>query len=335
MTERFKRVAIIGADCVSVSIALGLKAQTEPPEIFGFDDGVAQANEARALGAFDQVKLRPGPACRDADLVVVAMPLSAISQIFSAIAPHLQPGCLVTDTAHLKGPVMRWAEERLPKSVTFVGGHPVLNPAVVCSRSLEGLEEASADLLRETLYCFTPPLGITGEALDAFAGLARSLGAQPFFIDVNEHDGMQAGVEGLPDLLAVALLRATVDTPGWQEMRKFADRRFASATAAVEAPRERSAATFLNRENVTLRLDVLLRELMHLRDLLTREDEEKLDEAFTAAAGGRTRWREEREQGMWVRERAIRTDDVPSAGEQLKRMFLGGLSSRPKKDQDG
>ena len=31
----FKRVAIIGTNCISVSIALGLRAQTEPPEIVG------------------------------------------------------------------------------------------------------------------------------------------------------------------------------------------------------------------------------------------------------------------------------------------------------------
>lgn len=329
----FKQVTIIGADCISVSIALALKAQAQPPKIIGYDTDRAKADLARAKGAFDRMERMPGPACRNADLVIVAVPLPVISEIFAAIAPHLQPGCFVTDIAHLKSPVLRWAEEFLPQNVHFVGGHPILNPAIVGSRSLDELETASGDLLKETLYCLIPPAGVSGAVIDIFSGLALALGAQPFFIDVTEHDGMQAGVEGLPDLLAVALLQATVDTPGWQEMRKFADRRFADATSAADPAHERSTAVFLNRQNVLLRLNALLGELAHLRDLLIQEDADALEDVFVATAEGRTRWLEERKRGMWIIERAIRMNDVPSAGEQFKRMFLGGRPGRPSKKE--
>jgi len=117
----FKRVAIIGADCISVSIALGLKAQKEPPEIIGYDTDAVAADLARARGAFDQVERKPGRACRDADLVIVAVPLTRLRETLATIAPHLQPGCLVTDTAYLKAPVLRWAEELLPEGVFFAG----------------------------------------------------------------------------------------------------------------------------------------------------------------------------------------------------------------------
>jgi len=243
----FKRVAIIGTDCISASIALGLKAQKRPPEITGYDADPVAADLARAEGAFDRVERRPGRACQDADLVIVSVPLTSMREVFTVIAPHLQPGCLVTDTARLKTPVMRWAEELLPESVFFMGGHPVLNPTIVGIEPLEGLEAASADLLREALYCFTTPVRTSSAVIDAFAELAQVLEAYPFFIDVTEHDGLQAGVEGLPDLLAIALLRATVDTPGWQEMRKFAGYRFAAATEAAEDAHERHTAVFLNR----------------------------------------------------------------------------------------
>ena len=125
----FKQVAIIGADCISVSMALGLKAQSEPPRIVGYDANLATANLALSKKAFDQVERRLDRVCRNADLIVVAVPLAATGDTFAAIAPSLEAGCLVTDTAYLKAPVMRWAAERLPRNVFFVGGHPVLNPA--------------------------------------------------------------------------------------------------------------------------------------------------------------------------------------------------------------
>lgn len=330
----FKQVAIIGVDYISVSIALGLKAQKKPPKIIGHDADTAAANFARSKGVLDRVERRIGRVCQSADLVIVAVPLSAVRETFAAIAPHLQPGCFVTDTARLKAPVMRWAEELLPENVFFVGGHPIPNPAIVGFDPLEALEVASADLLKGALYCFILPTGIPGTVVDVFTGLARALEAYPFFIDVTEHDGLQAGVEDLSDLLAVALLRATVDTPGWQEMRKFAGRRFATATKAAADAHERHATVFLNRENVLLRLDVLLSELVRLRDRLAQDDAESLEEAFAAAAEGRAHWIEEREQGLWSKERAINTDHIATSRERLSQMIVGGMITRMSKGQD-
>jgi len=330
----FKQVAIIGANCISVSIALGLKAQKEPPKITGYDAEAVAADLARAQKAFDQVERQPGRACRNADLVIVAVPLPAIRETLVAIAPHLQPGCLVTDTARLKAPVMHWAEELLPESVSFVGGHLVPNPTIVGFDSLEGLDAASADLLKGALYCFTTPYRTSNAVINACARLAEALGACHFFIDVTEHDGLQAGIKELPDLLAIALLRATVDTPGWQEMRKFAGYRLAAATEAADDAHERHTAVFLNRENVLRRLNVLLRELVHLRDLLTQDDAERLENIFVEAAESRARWLEERVQGMWTRERAGYAGNIPAAGEQIKQMLFGNMTTRLKKKAD-
>ena len=249
----FNRVAIIGTNYTSLSIALALKAEKEPPEIVGYDSEKLPADLARAQGAFDRVERKPGQACEDADLVIVAEPLTTIRETFADISPHLKPGCLVTDLARLKGPVMQWAEELLPDNVIFVGGRVILNPAVVGSDPIEGLDEASDDLLAEALYCFTTPPGTSNAVINTLTDLAHVLNAHPFFIGVTEHDGLQSGVEGLPDLLSIALLRATVDTPGWEEMRKFAGHRFATATTIITETTdidERHTAAFLNREHI-------------------------------------------------------------------------------------
>jgi prephenate dehydrogenase len=330
-----KRVAIIGTDCISVSIALRLKAQEGPPEIIGYDAKVVVADLARARGAFDRVERKPGRACQNADLVIVSVPLHDIRETFSAIAPHLEPGCLVTDTARLKAPVMRWAEEILPEGVLFVGGHLIPNPVIVGFDSHKDLETASADLLKGALYCFVPPPKTPGPVIDVCTELAETLEAYPLFIDVTEHDGLQAGVEGLLDLLAIALLRATVDTPGWQEMRKFAGSRFAVATEAAVDAYERHSAIFLNRENILHRLDFLLNELVYLRNLLTQDDAEPLGKAFTTAIEGRANWIREREEGMWAKRHDLNMDKLPTAGERIGQLIFGDrLTSRLKEWPD-
>ena len=330
----FKQVAIIGVNPITVSIAMGLKAQKEPPSIVGYDPERVAAKLAQAQGAFDRAERKPGPTCEEAELTIVATPLTGIRETFAAIAPHLRPGCLVTDTARLKTPVLQWAEELLPESVSFVSGRPILHPVIVGDAPLEEME-ARADLLKEALYCLTPPPGGAGAGVDALARMIKTLGAHPFFIDATEHDGLQTGVEELPDLLAAALLRATVDTPGWQEMRKFASNRFAAATELAEGAHERRAALFLNRRNAINRLDILLNELTRLRDLLAQGDEKLLEEALTTAAGSRARWLHERKQGLWGTEQTINTENMPTLGDKMAEMFLGGSLSRRLKERPG
>ena len=321
------RVAIIGINLFSASMAFGLKAYKEPVEVIGYDADPAAADMAKVRGAFDSVSRKPGPACEGADLVIVAEPLASIGQAFAAIAPHLERGAVVTDTARLKAPVLRWADDFLPEHVSFIGGHLIPNPAVVGLRPLEGLDDASADLLREALYCFTAAPSSSSGAIDVCAWLAYALGTHPLFMDVTEHDGLQAGVEGLPDLLTIALLRATIDTPGWEEMRKFAGSRFVSVTESINDT-ERHPSLFLNRENLLHRLDALMEELMRLRGVLSRGDEEALVEAVTEAAQGRSRWMRERRKGVWSEDGTFDTRSVSGTTEQLGRMFLGNLATR-------
>jgi prephenate dehydrogenase len=319
----FERIAIIGADPISISIALALKGLKEPPTIFGYDSNAVVADLARVKGAFDRVERKPERAVQDADLVIVAVPLSEVREMLAAIAPSLRPESIVTDTARLKGPVLGWAHELLPENTHFIGGHPILNPAAVGLEPLRSLDDASPDLLRGALYCLVAPRGAAGPALNGLTELIEVLEAQPFFIDAVEHDGMQAGVEQLPDLLSTALLLSTVGTPGWEEMRKFAGRRFAEATEAGGDPHEDRAAIILNRENLVLRLNGLLSELMRLRDLLSATDSEALAQRFAAAEQGRAGWIEDRAKGMWGRVDVPGMDDLPTSGDRIGRLFFG------------
>jgi len=322
------RIAIIGIDLVSASVAYALQEHEETVELVGYDADPAIADLAKVRGAVNDVRRNPGPACEGADMVIVAEPLADMENTFAAISSHLEQDTIVTDMARLKAPVLRWAEDLLPNRVSFVGGHLIPNPAVVGLRDLEGLDDAAAGLLNKALYCFTTSPSTSGTAIDVCSWLAYTIGAVPFFIDVKEHDGLLAGVEGLPDLLTVALLRATVDTPGWEEMRKFAGRRFATATEAVDDVRLRHPSMFLNRENILHRLDGLIEELMRLRRLLAQGDEGALEKTLTEAADGRSRWMRERRKGMWTEDDAFDTKDVPGAAKQLGRMIFGNLASR-------
>src|SRR5690606_11765299 len=148
--------------------------------------------------------------------------------VLAAIAPELRAGCVVAALGPVLQPRLAHAAGALPADRHFVACHPVLNPAHLHTGEA-GLEAASADLFAGGLWALAPAPNCAPEALKLVADVARLLDAFPYFVDPAEHDGLTAVTEGLPALMACALLRAAAASPGWSETRKVAERSFATA----------------------------------------------------------------------------------------------------------
>lgn len=321
------RVTIIGLGCVGSSIGLALRRYEPSLEVMGHDKEPAVARKAVQSGAVSKTHWNLPAACEGAGMVILALPLPAVRDTLEVLGPHLEEGCVVTDTASLKVPVLEWARKFLPAHVRFVTGLPIPGPKVPITASLTGPDAARADFFEGGFYCVTPAADTDPEAVDALLGLIQAIGARPLFMDPVECDGLQAGAVDLPTFIAVALLRTLIDAPGWEDMRKLAGYDFASLTGPViaDATSWRMAA-LLNRENLLRRLDMFLMEVERIRQWLQESDERALEEAYAQVAAGRSRWLKERAEGM--HEERGEPAQVPGMGEQMAQMFFGGLFRR-------
>lgn len=327
------QVAIIGLGCVGTSIGLAVRQEEPDVEIVGHDIEPSHARQARKMDAVHRTHWNLPAACEDANLVVLALPLSAIEETMEAIGPHLKEGCVVTDTAPLKVPVLEWAREHLPEYVLYAGGFPVPSPAFDDVRPLKGAETASAALFANSLYCITPAPDTDSHAVEILLELIDDLSAKPLFLDPVEHDGLQAGVGTMPALIAVALLQSTINSPGWREMRKVAGHDFAAlAQLAAANPQGRRETAQLNRESLLRRLDMFMEEIEHLRRWLLEGNEESLEEAYTVAAEDYERWRIERAEGKWGESPSL--GEMPGFGEHIGRILFGGLAGRRPPEEE-
>ena len=328
------RVTIIGLGCVGTSIGLALRKQEPALQVMGHDAIQDYAREAQRMGAVNKTPRNLPAACEGAGMVILALPLPAVRKTLEVLGPHLAEGCVVTDTAALKVPVVEWAREHLPDHVRFVAGMPIPGPAVGEGELLVGPEAARADLFEGGLYCVTSTHDTDPEAVTLLLELARMLGARPLFLDPVEHDGLQAGVADLPALIAVALMAATVDSPGWMEMRKMAGYEFAALTSPAAADLDsRREAALLNRENLLRRLDMFLAQMGRVRQWLLESDERALEKLYTRAAAGRARWLEKRSAGTW--EETPDMSNIPGLKEHFSQMLFGELfRRRPPREDD-
>jgi prephenate dehydrogenase len=315
------RITIVGLGLIGGSIGLALHQTGNDYEVVGHDREHTVASQARKRGAVSKAEWNLISACEGADLIVLATPVMAVKETLTAIAPYLKPGCLVTDTASIKGPVMAWAQEILPETVHFVGGDPIISQEASTGGSLPtGIEGARADLFQGGLYCLTPSPETAPQAVQLATDLVHLLGARPFFLDAAEHDGLVAGIDHLPFVLSAALMGTTITSPAWREMRKLAGDAFQSVTrfSSGDAAIYRDAC-LTNGENIVRWIDACLARLKELREVIVAQEAEELEETFEEAMSVRDEWLRDRAEGRW--EPAEETPASPPERSFMRRLI--------------
>lgn len=101
----FSRVAILGTGMIGGSLAAALRSRMPAVERIGF--GVEpDISRAMALGLFDRCAASVAEAVRDADLVVLAAPITVNCSLLAEILPHLRADAVLTDVSSVKGPIV-------------------------------------------------------------------------------------------------------------------------------------------------------------------------------------------------------------------------------------
>jgi len=278
-----RRIAIIGLGLIGGSMGLALKKVADL-ELVGFARRPEVASKALSIGAVDRAEGNLLSAVEDASLVIIATPVVAIKEILAQIGERLSQGCIVTDTASTKAQVMGWAEEFLPSSVSFIGGHPM------AGKEASGIEAADGALFAGCTYCLVPGRRATAEAIDALEGLVGQIGAKPILLDASEHDSLVAAISHLPLLLSAALVSATTRSPSWPKMAKLAATGFRDLTRLASGNPEMSRDICLtNREPILHWIDEYIKELGEFRRLVS-EGGQEMEQAFIRTRQGRERW---------------------------------------------
>lgn len=321
------QITVLGLGPIGMSIGLALAAQKEGLVRFGNDRDLTLMRRAEKIGAFDKTAVNLHAAVQDAGVVVLALPVDEIEETIKLISEDLRAGAVVVDTSPVKVAIGEAAQRLLGPDRYFVTLTPSINPLYL-EEVAEGVDAAHADLFKNSSMTITSPPGTHPGAIELAVDLAGLLGSKPYFADPLESDGLMAASHTLPTLLAAALVHTAMDQPGWAEGRKLAGQRFFLTTRPVGSLDESKSlgqSALMNTENVTRALDTLIGSLQNLREMITRQESEALDEYLRQARDSRELWLQQRRSANWETETA---PTAPSAGDLLGRLV--GL--HPKKD---
>jgi len=325
------QITIIGLGQIGASIGLALKARGANIHIVGNDKDSQTGKAAQKAGAVDDFKYNVPDSVQNAGVVILALPFGEVRETLELIAPDLQEGTLILDTAPSKGTVAAWATELIPQGRFYVGLTPAIHPDYLHGIEF-GLNAARADLFEKGVMVVTVPPRTPENVFNLTMDFINLLGSLPLLMDTAEADGVLGTVQILPQLAAAALLDATLDKPGWQETRKLAGRPYAIVTSGLayhdDAASLREAA-LENRENVVRLLNSYIASLISLRDEIDENDRDALGKRLGDAWAGRVRWFDERTEADWLNKEGQRID-APTFGDRMNQMLFGSMADRMK-----
>lgn len=326
------QITIIGLGQIGGSIGLALGGQKSALKRVGHDKKTDVERAALNKGAVDEVKHNLPSAVREADIVMLCLPLSQMRETLELIAPDLKEGAVVMETAPVKREVIQWSAQLIPAGRHYVGLVPALNPEMLHDVKF-GLEAANADLFKKGLMVIDAPHGTSGKVVQLASDLASLLGASPILADPAESDGLMARMHLLPQLAAAALLNATVDQPGWQEARKVGGRPYAAVTAGLAYQDEIDSLRMLSlqdRHNIVYYLNVMIAALSGLREDIEAGDEDGVAARLEQALEGRNRWIRDRLLADWQPTDDRPQLDIPTFAER----FFGTAIYRPPQQEE-
>ncbi|UCH36423.1 MAG: prephenate dehydrogenase/arogenate dehydrogenase family protein [Armatimonadota bacterium] len=201
----FDCAAIIGAGLIGGSIGMALRERGIASHVVAVARSEETLRLAVSRGAADRATLSLSEAAAEADLVILATPVSLIIEHVAAIAEMIADECLVTDVGSVKGPIVAAAEESLPCAGRFVGGHPL------AGSERKGIAAARSDLLDGATWVLTPTRVTDEDALNRIEDLVARLGARSLLLSPQEHDVLVGRTSHLPHVVAAALMRVVAE----------------------------------------------------------------------------------------------------------------------------
>ncbi len=271
------KLLIIGVGFMGGSLALALKRGGFEGEIFGIDINENAINKAKELGVikdgsvdYSFIKdIEP-------DIVVLASPVRTFRDIAKRLSGIIKEDCLVTDLGSVKGKLVYDLEKILGKR--YVGSHPI------AGTEKSGVEYSRGDLFINKKIIITPTENTDKEFLKRTEDIWRFTGGIIEYMDPMLHDWVFGAVSHLPHAVAFALIDALIRMSDEIDLFKYPGAGFKDFSRIAGSDPVMWRDIFLeNKENVLKAINVYIKSLEKLRELIEREEENELTEFLKEA----------------------------------------------------
>ncbi len=275
---QFNRIALIGIGLIGSSIARDVKALGLANEVVISSRSAETLKRAEELGLGTHYVSSAAEAVKDADLVIVSVPVGSSGAVAEQIAPNLKPGAILTDVGSTKASVIAQMSPFVPEGVHFIPGHPL------AGTEKSGPDAGFAGLFRDRWCIFTPLPETDAQALDRLKAFWIALGSRIDEMDPQHHDKVLAIVSHLPHIIAYNIVGTADDleTVTESEVIKYSASGFRDFTRlAASDPTMWRDVCLHNKDAILEMLARFSEDLAYLQRAIRWGEGDKLFELFT------------------------------------------------------
>ena len=283
----FEQLGLIGCGLMGGSFALALKKAGLVKRVVGYSKSPTTTERARQMGVIDVEAPSALLAVSGADIVLVAVPVSASEATFKSIKHMVTPKMLIMDVGSTKGDVVEAAQRGLREQIgSFVPAHPI------AGKELAGVEHADADLYRGKQVILTPVARTLTVQLKQAQDIWSAIGCKVVQMSPESHDAAFAAVSHLPHLLSFALMNAIHDHPNGREFLSLAGPGFRDFTRiAASDPKIWRDILMANRDELLAQSQLFQAQLQAFEALMSSGDAQALETQIAQASATRAHWR--------------------------------------------
>ena len=274
----FGKIALVGIGLIGSSLARVIAREGLAGHVAISTRSAATLARAEELKLGDSYSTDAKEAVRDADLVIVSVPVGSSGAVAEQIAPALKPGAIVTDVGSTKGSVIAQMAPHMPAGVHFIPGHPL------AGTEKSGPDSGFAELFENRWCIFTPPPGTDPAALEKLAAFWRACGSNIDVMDADHHDRVLAIVSHLPHIIAYNIVGTASDLEevAEGEVIKYAASGFRDFTRlAASDPTMWRDVCLHNKDAILEMLARFSEDLAFLQRAIRWGDGDKLFDLFT------------------------------------------------------
>lgn len=283
----FEQLGLIGCGLMGGSFALALKRAGLVKRVVGYSKSPSTTERARQLGVIDVEAPSALLAVSGADIVLLAVPVSATEATFKAIRHLVGPATLIMDVGSTKRDVVDAARRVLRDHVgAFVPCHPITG------KELSGVEHADADLYSGKQVILTPIERTYTVQLQKAIDVWTALGCHVVKMSPQTHDAAFAAVSHLPHLIAFAMMNGISGQEHGKDYLSLAGPGFRDFTRiAASDPKMWRDILIANREELLEQSRIFQHMLQSLEQLISSGSGDVLEVLIEQASETRANWR--------------------------------------------
>lgn len=270
-------VTIVGLGLIGGSMAIDLRKAGLAQSITGVDQNEAHASKAIALGLVDEVADLT-TAIKDADLVVLAIPVNALGKLLPTVLDGVKSTAVVLDAGSTKGSICKVVAGHA-KRQQFVAAHPI------AGTENSGPEAAFSGLFTNKTNIICEKDKSSAEALATALQVFDALGMNTIFMESEEHDKHVAYVSHLSHVSSFLLGQTVLDIEKDEKnIFALAGSGFASTVRLAKSSPDMWAPIF--EQNLDYLSQALQEYIMHLQKFhyhLLKHDTKELHRMMSGA----------------------------------------------------